>query len=208
MSSSEKHKHYLLCKPYGYVSQFVSNQRYAHKKKYLGELFDFPEGTMAIGRLDEASEGLLILSTDGVLSERVRSKEIEKEYWVQLDGLITNEAIQSLREGPEINVEGRLHQCLPSMVNLMQTPEHLPQRSKAIRGDHHGPTSWISICIREGKFRQIRKMSAAVGFPCLRLLRYRIGGLEMDEWTAGYCRELSSEDLKVLLEAEQGATTS
>ena len=81
------HRHFILCKPYGYLSQFIYDLK--RSKKLLGELFDFPSGTMAIGRLDEDSEGLLFLTTDGKMSETIRSKKVEKEYYVQVDGLVT-----------------------------------------------------------------------------------------------------------------------
>jgi 23S rRNA pseudouridine2457 synthase len=84
------HQHFILHKPYGYISQFVTD---AKRKKLLGELYNFPEGTMAIGRLDEDSEGLLLLTTDGRMSELIRSKKIEKEYYAQVDGLISDLAI-------------------------------------------------------------------------------------------------------------------
>ena len=86
------HAHFLIHKPYGYLSQFVNNGPKQGKKKLLGELYDFPEETMAIGRLDEPSEGLLLLTTDGMMSEVVRGKKVEKEYFAQVDGLIDDEA--------------------------------------------------------------------------------------------------------------------
>ena len=97
-------QHFLIHKPHGFLSQFV----YAKKrsKKLLGELYDFPEGTMAIGRLDEASEGLLLLTTDGMMSEIVRGKSVEKEYYAQVDGIITEEAIERLKNGVEIGFNG------------------------------------------------------------------------------------------------------
>lgn len=189
------HRHFILNKPYGYLSQFTSQQRYAHKKKYLGELYDFPEGTMAIGRLDEASEGLLLLTTDGVISERARSKEIEKEYWVQLDGMISDKAIEQLESGVEIKIEGKSYQTLPAKAKKINEPQQLPIRKKAIRDERHGPTSWISISIREGKFRQIRKMTATVGFPTLRLIRARIGKIHLHSMKAGDCIEVTEFNL-------------
>ena len=96
------HSHYLIHKPYGYLSQFVNNGPKQGKKKLLGELHDFPEGTMAIGRLDEPSEGLLLLTTDGMMSEMVRGKKVEKEYFAQVDGLVNQEAIRKMEEGVEI----------------------------------------------------------------------------------------------------------
>jgi len=108
------HHHFLLHKPFGYLSQLVNNQTKRKNKKLLGELYDFPEGTMAIGRLDEDSEGLLLLTTNGLVSDKVRSSQIEKEYYVQVDGIVTDEAIQKLQEGLEISVEGKKYQTLKS----------------------------------------------------------------------------------------------
>ena len=189
---STNHRHFILNKPYGYVSQFVSNQYLAHKKKYLGELFDFPDGTMAIGRLDEPSEGLLLLTTDGIVSERVRSKSVEKEYWAQVDGMISEEALHQMQSGIAINVEGTTHLSVPNEVKSIAPPAYLQERSKAVRDERHGPSSWISITLSEGKFRQIRKMTAKAGFPTLRLIRVRIGDLKLDRMQSGECREISS----------------
>lgn len=169
------HQHFKIYKPYGYLSQFANNQNKRKNKKLLGELADFPEGTMAIGRLDEDSEGLLLLTTDGKTSEAVRSKKVEKEYYVQIDGEITSEAIFKLQEGVEISINSKKYTTLPcSVFNIEKTP-NFPERAKKVRDERHGPTSWISITITEGKFRQVRKMTAAVGFPTLRLVRVRIG---------------------------------
>ena len=101
-----KHRHFILYKTDGYLSQFVNNQTKRKNKKLLGELHDFPEGTMAIGRLDEPSEGLLLLTTDGKVSEYIRSEKVEKEYYAQLDGEITNEAILQLQQGVERQPSG------------------------------------------------------------------------------------------------------
>ena len=130
---------------------------------------------MAIGRLDEDSEGLLLLTTCGSTSEEVRSKSIEKEYYVQVDGIIPPPAIQNLKMGIEIVFNQQKYTTLPSKVFLLKEQPALPERSKKIRDERHGPTSWISITLTEGKFRQIRKMTAAVGFPTLRLVRIRVG---------------------------------
>lgn len=189
----DSHKHFTLCKPYGYISQFIHKGK--RKKKVLGEIYAFPEGTMAIGRLDEASEGLLLLTTDGKLSEEIRSSKYEKQYLVQVDGLITAQAVERLSRGVVITVEGEAYKTKESVVSLIATPNQLPIRSRDIRGDHHGPTSWVSITIREGKFRQVRKMTAIVGFPTLRLIRYRIGNIKLEEFIAGEVREFAPGDL-------------
>mgnify|MGYP000524611879 CR=1 FL=1 len=90
-------RHFIVHKPFGYLSQFISNGKLKKKHKYLGELHDFPEGTMSIGRLDLHSEGLLFLTTDGNESHDVRSSKFEKEYYVQVDGEITDEAMHRFR---------------------------------------------------------------------------------------------------------------
>ncbi|QJX46412.1 pseudouridine synthase [Hymenobacter taeanensis] len=192
------HQHFLLFKPYGYLSQFVSeNAREARKKKFLGELHNFPEGTMAIGRLDEESEGLLLLTTDGRVSERVRRKDVEKEYYAQVDGLLTDEAVTLLQQGIEIAHRSVLYQTLPARVRRLEQVPELPPRGRKIRDDRHGPTSWVSIIVTEGKFRQIRKMTAAAGFPTLRLVRVRVGGTWLGSLAPGEVREVTEFELGV-----------
>lgn len=184
------HRHFAIFKPYGYDSQFVlvTNK----KKKLLGELYDFPENTMAIGRLDKPSEGLLLLTTDGMMSQTVRSKKVEKEYYVQVDGLIDDTALERLSEGVIITVDGEPYTTLSCPVRVLNQTPILPPRAKKIRDDRHGPTTWISISLREGKFRQIRKMTAAVGFPTLRLVRVRIGPIHIGNMQAGSVIEMDN----------------
>ncbi|MBU0925334.1 pseudouridine synthase [bacterium] len=179
----QNHKHFKIFKPYGFLSQFVPETR--KKKKLLGELFPFPDNTMAIGRLDHDSEGLLLLTTDGMKSFQVRDKGIEKEYYVQVDGEITKEAISQLQNGVNISVNGTNYLTLPCKAFVLEKEPELPARGFKIRDARHGPTSWISITICEGKNRQIRKMTAAVGFATLRLVRVRIGDIHIDSMTAG-----------------------
>ncbi|ARV16904.1 ribulose phosphate epimerase [Polaribacter sp. SA4-12] len=166
----------MINKPWGMISQFVNPAK--RKKKLLGDLYDFPEGTMAIGRLDVPSEGLLLLTTDGKVSAEIRSHKYEKEYYVQVDGVITEEAIEKLKTGLEIGIKGEKYITKPGKSFSIEDPK-FPLRSMKIRDERHGPTSWVSIVIREGKFRQVRKMTAAVGFPTLRLIRVRIGEIEL-----------------------------
>jgi 23S rRNA pseudouridine2457 synthase len=181
------HHHFVLNKPYGYLSQFVYELK--RKKKLLGELYDFPFGTMAIGRLDEDSEGLLLLTTDGKMSESIRSKKVDKEYYVQVDGIMTQEAIAQLQNGVEIGFEGGKYMTKPCKASLITAPNFGP-RAKKIRDERHGPTSWASITVNEGKFRQVRKMTSAVGFPTLRLVRVRIGNVHLDDLPSGKVLEV------------------
>ncbi|MGI4743756.1 MAG: pseudouridine synthase [Janthinobacterium lividum] len=186
------HRHFLLHKPFGYLSQFVSAfPREARKKRFLGELHDFPTGTMAIGRLDEESEGLLLLTTDGRMSEVVRSRHVEKEYYAQVDGLITEAALAQLRQGVAISIQGQPYHTSPCQAQLVAAPTLAP-RSRPVRDDRHGPTSWVSLTLTEGKFRQVRRMTAVVGFPTLRLVRVRIGSLTLADLLPGAVREVAS----------------
>jgi 23S rRNA pseudouridine2457 synthase len=183
------HRHFIFHKPYGTISQFVNPNK--RKKKLLGEHYNFPEKTMAIGRLDVNSEGLLLLTTDGKISEFIRSKKIEKEYYVQVDGNITEKAVKKLRQGVEIGFDGKKYitkHCNCSSINK----PNFKNRTQKIRDDRHGPTSWISITIKEGKFRQVRKMTAAVGFPTLRLIRVRIGKVLLKGINLGEVKEVKS----------------
>lgn len=169
------HSYFKIFKPYGVVSQFTSNDKHAKNKTFLGALGDFPEGTMAIGRLDEPSEGLLLLTTNGAYSYHVNNSGIEKEYYAQVDGLIGVSEILKLQEGVCITSDNKPYRTKPCKVSLLENPPALPKRAKKIRDERHGPTSWISITLTQGKFRQVRKMTSAVGFPTLRLVRVRIG---------------------------------
>jgi len=180
-----KHRHFIIHKPYGYLSQFVNNQNRRKNKKLLGELGDFPTGIMAIGRLDQTSEGLLLLTTDGKMSELVRSRKIEKEYYVQVDGDITDNAINEIQSGLQISLKHKKHNTLPCKAHKLNPHPIFKNRSKKIRDERHGPSSWLSVTLTEGKFRQVRKMTAAVGFPTLRLIRARIGNIHLNEMETG-----------------------
>lgn len=175
-----QHKHFMIYKPYGYLSQFLSNSKQQQKKRFLGELYNFPEGMMAIGRLDEKSEGLLLLTTDGKMSDFINSIKVEKAYYAQVDGDISAKAIKILEAGVEIGFEGKTYKTKPCKVFKLNTVPDLPKRVKKIRDSRHGPTSWLSITLTEGKFRQVRKMTSAVGFPTLRLVRYRVGAYALN----------------------------
>lgn len=190
-----KHRHFILHKPYGFLSQFIYNGKRRKNKGLLGDLYEFPMGTMAIGRLDEDSEGLIFLTTDGKVSHEVRGKHVEKEYYVQVDGLITDEAIQLLKSGIQIGVEGKKYTTLPCNAYKLIPKPLFPNRIKKIRDDRHGPTSWVSITIKEGKNRQVRKMTAAAGFPTLRLFRVRIGNVVLGDLEAGNVIEVNQFDI-------------
>ena len=182
-------KHYKIYKPYGYLSQFVNNQNKRRNKKLLRELGDFPNGIMAVGRLDEKSEGLLLLTTDGKFSNYITSSKVEKEYHVMVDGIIDKNAIEELRNGLTISVNGKPYTTKPCKINLLDNVSHIHKRH--VRDDKHGPTSWLSIILTEGKFRQVRKMTARIGFPTLRLVRVRVGDYKLNDMRPGDIKEIN-----------------
>ena len=182
------HQHFKFYKPVKVLSQFIRIQK--RKKRLLGEFYNFPDGTMAIGRLDENSEGLLLLTTDGKKSEKIRRKEVEKEYYILVDGIINDKAINKLQTGVEIGLKGEKYITRSCKVKKLKTEPQLPDRGLKIRDERHGPTSWISITITEGKNRQVRKMTAAVGYPTLRLVRYRVANITIDNLKVGQVKQI------------------
>ena len=184
-------RNFKIYKPFGMLSQMSSNDpKEMRKKVFLSDLYDFPKGIMPVGRLDEKSEGLLLMTTDGKLSDTINRSGIEKEYWVQLDGSIDPNAIQKLSDGIEIGFKGRRYLTQPCHVLLLTSMPKIPPANPKLRIGRHRPTSWISICIKEGKFRQVRKMTAAVGFPTQRLIRVRIGSIHLHDLAPGEVEEL------------------
>jgi 23S rRNA pseudouridine2457 synthase len=177
-----EHSYFKIYKPYGYLSQFVNHQNKRRNKKLLSSLFSFSARVMAVGRLDEKSEGLLLLTTDGKFSNYITSSKIEKEYHVMVDGIISQDLILKLKNGVEISVDGKPYQTKLCKAEILKDTSHIIERF--VRDEKHGPTSWLSITIREGKFRQVRKMTAKIGLPTLRLVRVRIGEYKLDNMKA------------------------
>ena len=192
--SKNTHRHFIMYKPYGYLSQFYTNAKKEQKKKFLGDLYDFPENAMAIGRLDEKSEGLLLITTDGKMSDVINGQKVEKEYYAQVNGDITFEAIEGLKRGVEIGFKGIKYITQSCKAFKLDTDPDFPTRSKKIRDDRHGPTSWISITLNEGKFRQVRKMTSAVGYSTLRLVRIRVGHIQLESMGIGDVVEVVNLD--------------
>lgn len=190
--SDPSHAHYRLYKPFGMLSQLGSKDPVQlRKKRFLAELYPFRPGTMPIGRLDEKSEGLLLMTTDGKLSDTVNRSGVEKEYFAQLDGCVTEAALEKMRRGIEIGMAGKKYITQACKVCRIGVPD-LPEASPKLRIGVHRPTSWISMTLTEGKFRQVRKMTAAAGFPTLRLVRMRIGHTHLGELRPGEVEELQN----------------
>lgn len=164
-------------KPYGVLSQFTSEEGH----KTLAD-FNLPPEIYAAGRLDKDSEGLLILTNDGPFIKRLIDPKSNKEktYWVQLEGAPTEAHLQPLRKGPTIK-DYKTRPCQVKILPNFTWPERVPP----IRERKSIPTTWIEITLTEGKNRQVRRMCAAVGFPCLRLIRVRMGNLGLGDLAPG-----------------------
>lgn len=159
---------FLVYKPYGVISQFSPHEKY----QSLDSIYNFPKNVYPIGRLDAESEGLLILSNNPQLNHRLLQPKNahRRSYWVQLDGSITNEAIQQLQEGVRINVKGEKILTQESQAEIIDEPL-IPFAGPKIEKEN---CSWINLTLTEGKYHQVRKMTAKVGFPTLRLIRNAI----------------------------------
>lgn len=170
-------RYFIIYKPYLVLSQFTSQL----SKKTLADFYNVPKNVYPVGRLDEDSEGLLILTSDTQLNQRLLhpGSMHEREYLVQVEGIFTEEAAKNLCKGVEINVNGKLYNTKPCAVVIKSEEPILPLRDPPVRFRKSVPTAWISIVLTEGKNRQVRKMTAAVGFPTLRLVRYRIGNITL-----------------------------
>ncbi len=195
-----KQCHFKLYKPFGMLSQLDSNDaKQRRKKRFLTELYVFPDGIMPIGRLDERSEGLLLMTTDGKISYAINRSGVEKEYYAQLDGEISDEAIALLSEGIEIGLEGKKYVTKLCVAKKLINSPILPEPDASLRLGRHRPTSWISITLTEGKFRQVRKMTAAVGFPTLRLVRVRVGTITLDSLNSGEVKTVTQTQIDASL---------
>ncbi|WP_296317125.1 pseudouridine synthase [Winogradskyella sp. UBA3174] len=183
------HLYYSFYKPYGYLSQFVNNQNKRKTKKLLSELIKESDGLMAVGRLDEKSEGLLLLTTDGKFSNHITSTNIEKEYHVMVDGIADQNIILNLLNGVEISVDGKPYMTKACKAEILNNTDHIFKRF--VRDERHGPTSWIAITITEGKFRQVRKMTAKLGLPTLRLVRVRICDYKLENMEPADLKEIN-----------------
>lgn len=182
-------KYILFNKPHGVLSQFT-DEGTGHPT--LKNFIDLP-GVYAAGRLDRDSEGLLLLTDDGALIKRLTDPvhHVEKTYWVMVEGEATQEKLNQLERG--IQLKGFL--TLPCKARLLPSPS-LPPRPKPVTP--HGPTAWIEIRLREGKKRQIRHMTAAVGLFTLRLVRVRIGEIELGDLEPGQWRKLTRDEIQSL----------
>lgn len=186
-------RYFIIYKPYLVLSQFSA----VDGKKTLADFFDVPKDVYPVGRLDHDSEGLLLLTNDRSLNHRLLDPAFahEREYWVQVDGAITEAAIREMEMGVTINVDGKLYRTGPCKASLFPVEPKVPDRHPPIRFRKEIPAPWIRMILTEGKNRQVRKMTAKAGFPTLRLIRYRIEGLSLGILQPGDMLELTREEV-------------
>lgn len=188
--------YYKLYKPFGVLSLFNDQSG----RLTLKNLFNFPEDVYPVGRLDKDSEGLLILTDDKSLTDQLLnpSYKHKREYFVQVEGIPKDDDIEKLKTG--VVIKGR--KTLPAESELISNPA-LPPRNPPIRFRKNVPDSWIKIVLTEGRNRQVRRMTAAIGFPTLRLVRVRIKNINLDDMIPGEVRELSEEEIEELIKIKR-----
>ncbi len=184
-------------KPYGVLTQFTPEPGSSYRT--LAE-FGFPKGVYPIGRLDADSEGLLLLSDEAALNARLLRPDEghRRRYWVQVEGIPSAESLGKLERG--VAIRGR--NTLPCRAALLEPPLELPPREPPIRVRKNVPDRWLTLEFIEGKNRQVRRMTAAVGHPTLRLIRVRIGGYELGALAPGKWIVLTEAARRRVLTAE------
>ncbi|MBS0030485.1 pseudouridine synthase [Chitinophaga sp. 22321] len=194
------HRYFIINKPYNMVSQFISS----HEVRLLGELdFDFPEGTHAIGRLDNHSEGLLILTTNKKVTRLLFQGKTphERTYLVRVKGIMNQETLQRLKDGVSICVgEGQEYVTTPCKVEIVERPAGLFDHPREL--PINVPHTWLTITLTEGKFHQVRKMVGAVSHRCQRLIRVSIEGLLLGDLQPGEVKEFGEEEFFSLLKID------
>lgn len=182
-------KYFLFNKPYGVLSQFTPEDG----NKSLSE-FDFPKDIYPAGRLDKNSEGLLLLTNDGNLINKIINplSQKEKTYLAQVEKIPKEEDLEKMRKGLKL----KSYQTLPCKVKIIESPV-IPPRNPPIRERKNIPTCWLEVKLKEGKNHQVRKMTAAIGYPTLRLIRVAIHNLTLGELKAGQSKEIKRSDIKL-----------
>ncbi|MBD2492719.1 rRNA large subunit pseudouridine synthase E [Nostoc sp. FACHB-280] len=194
-------RYLIFHKPYGVLSQFTQE---TPNHSTLKDYIDVPD-VYPVGRLDWDSEGLLLLTNDGKLQHRLADPRFghQRTYWVQVERIPDPDAITKLQRGVEI----KDYRTRPAQVRLLTVDPPVGDRHPPIRFRKNVPTAWLEMTLTEGKNRQVRRMTAAVGFPTLRLIRVSIAHLNLDGLQLGQWRDLSASELKLLLNKSSESKT-
>ncbi|MBK8032101.1 MAG: pseudouridine synthase [Chloroflexi bacterium] len=183
---------YRFWKPYNVLTKFTD----ADGRPTLADYIDVAN-VYAAGRLDMDSEGLLLLTDSGALQHRLSDPRFEhpKTYWAQVERIPDETALESLRRGVELSEGGKLWRTKPAQARLIDPPD-IPERPVPIRYRAHIPTTWLELTISEGKNRQVRRMTAAVGYPTLRLVRWAIGSITLAGLQPGQYQALTKTEIE------------
>lgn len=193
-------RYFVTYKPFGVLSQFSG------EGQTLKSLGDFPDDVYPVGRLDKDSEGLLLITNDKHVNHQLLDPKYEHErtYWVQVEGEVSEKALTALENGVTIRVSGKDHLTKRAKARKLNPRIPVPKRDPPIRYRKSVPDSWLSLTLREGKNRQVRKMTASVGLPTLRLIRWSIEKLDISGFAPGEVREFEKESLYRLLNMREG----
>lgn len=184
-------RYFIIYKPFGVVTQFSGEEL------TLASLYDFPKDVYPVGRLDKDSEGLLLITNDKFLNNQLLNPRFghQRTYYAQVEGEPTAESLKELIQGVEINVDGKLYKTKPALARLLVPDPQLPDRDPPIRYRKTVSDSWLSLTLIEGKNRQVRKMTAAIGFPTLRLVRWSMEKVTIEGFEVGEVRELDEKEI-------------
>jgi 23S rRNA pseudouridine2457 synthase len=193
-------KYYIIYKPFGMLSQFSKEEASNVTLADLNMTFD--KDIYPVGRLDKDSEGLLILTNDKKLTDSLLNPNYKhwRSYWVQVEKVPTENAIQRLNKGTLIKLKKRSYKTQPAKISLLESAPKLPERNPPIRFRKEIPTAWLEVNLTEGKNRQVRRMTASVGFPTLRLVRHQIVDLTIGSMIPGQIKSLEKAAIYKLLQ--------
>ncbi len=191
-------RYFVIYKPFGVLSQFTKE---VPEHRTLGDLFEFPKDVYPVGRLDKDSEGLLILTNDKSLTDRLLNPKYKhsRTYLVQVEGSPKSNDLTLFEQGMTIKVNKKEYHTQPSKAEIIESPPTLPERVPPIRFRKSIPTAWLKIELTEGKNRQVRKMCAKIGFPTLRLVRSGIEDLQLNKMGIGDVIEIQENEIKKAL---------
>ncbi|GAB2493655.1 pseudouridine synthase [Algoriphagus taiwanensis] len=188
-------RYFIIYKPFGVVSQFSG------EGPTLASLGAFPKEVYPVGRLDKDSEGLLLITDDKWLNHHLLNPRFghQRTYYAQVEGIPTPEALKQLQSGVTINVDGKDYLTKSAIAKILDPVPTLPDRNPPIRYRASIPDTWVSLTLIEGKNRQVRKMTAAVGFPTLRLVRFSMEKITIEGMQSGEVREMEQESVYRML---------
>jgi 23S rRNA pseudouridine2457 synthase len=195
------HHYWVVYKPFQVLCQFSPQEG----KRTLADLWSqMPKDVYPVGRLDYDSEGLLLLTNDKAITHQLLTPTHRhpRTYYVQVEGSITPEAFNALEHGVVINIDGKPYKTQPAKAGIFEVAPQLPDRDPPIRYRKNVPDSWLWLTLTEGKNRQVRRMTAAVGFPTLRLVRYAIGAYTLSGLQPGQCKALNALELQELMRGQ------